>query len=74
MSKFPTKKFVAHVELFMNNLNLRDSNKKNIVAVSGGVDSLALMYVLNDIFNGHLTVLHINHGTRPENKMEENLV
>ncbi|RPJ73582.1 MAG: tRNA lysidine(34) synthetase TilS, partial [Alphaproteobacteria bacterium] len=74
MTKFQTKHFVSHVHLFMDSLQLIDTSKSNLVAVSGGVDSIALMYVLHDIFKGNLRVLHINHGTRAENIVEENLV
>jgi tRNA(Ile)-lysidine synthase len=58
----------------MNSLQLINPQKSNLVAVSGGVDSIALMYVLHAIFKGNLRVLHINHGTRPENSAEQNLV
>jgi len=58
----------------MDSLQLINTNKSVLVAVSGGVDSIALMYVLSEIFKGRLRVLHINHGTRPENIDEENLV
>ncbi|MBC7539905.1 MAG: tRNA lysidine(34) synthetase TilS [Bacteriovorax sp.] len=55
-------------------MQLINSDKSILVAVSGGVDSIALMYVLAEIFKGQLRVLHINHGTRPANIDEENLV
>lgn len=74
MNRFPTLQFVSHVHLFMKSHQLLNAEKPNLVAVSGGVDSLALMYVLNDIFRGNLRVLHINHGTRAENDREELLV
>lgn len=74
MAKFLSKHFVSHVHLFMNSLQLINPEKSNLVAVSGGVDSIALMYVLNQVFNGNLRVLHINHGTRAENINEEKLV
>ena len=73
-SRFFGKQFVKHVHLFMDSMQLINPKKSHLVAVSGGVDSIALMYVLAEIFNGHLRVLHINHGTRPENIDEENLV
>lgn len=73
-TKFMSRKFVNHVDLFMNSLQLKDNQKSVLVAVSGGVDSIALMYVLNSIFKGQIRVLHINHGTRAENIVEENLV
>lgn len=74
MAKFIPKHFVSHVHLFMQNLQLIQKEKSNLVAVSGGVDSIALMYVLNHIFEGNLRVLHINHGTRAENIIEQELV
>ena len=73
-SIFLCKKFVQHVHAFMDSLELINANKSVLVAVSGGVDSIALMYVLSEIFKGGLRVLHINHGTRPDNIDEENLV
>lgn len=72
--KFRTKQFNKHVQLFMESLQLINTDKSVLVAVSGGVDSIALMYVLADIFKGQLKVLHINHGTRPANIDEEKLV
>ncbi|MDO9182397.1 MAG: tRNA lysidine(34) synthetase TilS, partial [Bacteriovorax sp.] len=72
--KFKTKQFVLHVQTFMNSLQLISPDKSILVAVSGGVDSVALMYVLADIFKGRIRILHINHGTRAANIDEENLV
>ena len=73
-SRLYTKLFGEHIRKFMELHALLPVDKKAIVAVSGGVDSLALMYVLNQILGPKLRVLHINHGTRPENIHEENLV
>ncbi len=73
-SRFNSKQFVRHVHNFMDSMNLRNADKSILVAVSGGVDSLALMYALNKICQGKIRVLHINHGTRPENAHEEKLV
>ena len=73
-SRYYTKQFIEHIRTFMKVHSLLPLNKKAIVAVSGGVDSLALMYVLKAIIGPQLRVLHINHGTRAENLMEENLV
>ena len=39
-----------------------------VVAVSGGVDSLALLHVLSDLsqqLQFHLQIAHYNHGLRP---------
>jgi tRNA(Ile)-lysidine synthase len=74
ISTFRARQFVKHVQLFMDSMQLINIDKSVLVAVSGGVDSIALMYVLADIFKGQLRVLHINHGTRAENTDEEKLV
>lgn len=73
-SFFQAKQFIKHVHQFMETMQLINSEKQVIVAVSGGVDSIALMYALSEILNGQLRILHINHGTRPENIDEQNLV
>ncbi len=41
------------------------------VALSGGVDSVALLYVLRKIFPGVLSVVHCNHGLRGEESDED---
>jgi tRNA(Ile)-lysidine synthase len=74
LSRLYTKQFIEHVSKFMELHKLMPTHKKAIIAVSGGVDSLALMFVLKSILGTNLKVLHINHGTRPENIYEENLV
>ncbi len=68
------KQFASHISAFIKSNLLHNVNKKIVVAVSGGVDSLALLYVLNELFEGQVKVLHINHGTRKECIDEENLV
>lgn len=72
--KFNSRHFLRHVQQFMESMHLFHPEKQVIVAVSGGVDSLVLMYVLSELTNGQLKVLHINHGTRVENADEEKLV
>ncbi len=57
-------------------------SKRAVVAVSGGSDSMLLLYLLNDLKNSQegssflkeLVAVHINHGTRPSNFKEEELV
>ena len=76
-SKFNTKQFENHVDSFMDSMQLHSPDKSIVVAVSGGVDSIALMYVLHRIMpnkSRSIRVLHINHGTRIENADEEKLV
>ena len=73
-SRLFTKHFTEHIRNFMELHSLMPLQKKALVAVSGGVDSLALMYILNSVLDCELRVLHINHGTRAENFHEESLV
>ena len=44
------------------------------IAVSGGSDSLALLYLCAEFSNSDFTVLHFNHNVRPEAKDEELMV
>lgn len=56
---------------------LRDGSKF-FVAVSGGIDSMALLFCLKEIqsygYSFSLQAIHINHGTRAEQIQEEELV
>ena len=76
--KGPIKAFVDYVELFMENNRLFPQSGKAIVAVSGGMDSMALLAFLKEIQKRKriksIEVLHVNHGTRQENIQEERLV
>lgn len=48
-----------------------------VVAVSGGVDSMVLLDILRQLYRGQedrLTVVHVNHGLRPEAIKDEKLV
>lgn len=66
--------FKEHVLNFVNTHHLIDPNKKIVIAVSGGVDSLALVDVISS-FGVHFELLHFNHGTRPEeNLLEEQTI
>lgn len=47
--------------------------KKLAVAVSGGVDSIALLYWMVEI-GANIVCLHVNHGLRDAAKIEENYV
>ncbi len=48
--------------------NMLSSGETVVVGVSGGADSLGLLYILAEIeeYNLKLIVSHINHGIRPE--------
>ncbi|HET7528979.1 MAG TPA: tRNA lysidine(34) synthetase TilS [Candidatus Saccharimonadales bacterium] len=45
-----------------------------IVAVSGGVDSMALLDLLSRLPKVELVVAHFNHGIRPDSREDEKLV
>lgn len=48
---------------------------KSVVAVSGGPDSMALLFLLaKDLSKDNLCVVHVNHGWRKESVAEEELV
>ncbi len=53
--------------------NLFPSGAKILLAVSGGPDSLCLLHLMSEIaseLNITLHIVHVNHGLRPESKME----
>jgi tRNA(Ile)-lysidine synthase len=53
------------------------ANKKYVFAVSGGVDSMTLLYLANSLKeknNWQIIVSHINHGIRPDSALDEELV
>lgn len=72
------QKLITFIENFMEDTNLFPSNGGCFwVAVSSGVDSMFLLYVLHEVAKKRgisLKAIHINHGTRKENIDEENLV
>jgi tRNA(Ile)-lysidine synthase/bifunctional protein TilS/HprT len=56
---------------------LLDSNKKILLAVSGGVDSIVLFHLLEGIEEEqrpNIAIAHINHQLRPESDAEERFV
>jgi tRNA(Ile)-lysidine synthase len=72
------KILINHVEKFIQRATLLGPSKKVVVAVSAGSDSMALLFVMKEILNkkgiNNLRAFHINHGTRSENKAEQELV
>ncbi|MBC7712902.1 MAG: tRNA lysidine(34) synthetase TilS [Rhizobacter sp.] len=62
--------FKEHVRTFIKEHDLIHPDKKIILSVSGGVDSI----VMADIFASlgvYFELLHFNHGTRPEENLKE---
>lgn len=73
-----TRRFINHVESFVSEHDLIKKDSKLLVAVSGGIDSMALMHVLSELqsfgYSIAVRILHVNHGTRDENVHESRLV
>lgn len=65
--------FKEHVRTFIKEHDLIHPDKKIILSVSGGVDSMVLADVIAS-FGHYFELLHFNHGTRKENTEEEALV
>lgn len=68
------KHFETYLSEFANLHGLFDRNRKYLVAVSGGLDSVVLLHMLGKLAAIKFEVIHFNHGTRPENEAEENFV
>jgi tRNA(Ile)-lysidine synthase len=65
---------VKQVKRTIDRYHLLEKDDRLIVGVSGGVDSMVLLHVLNacrEGFNLSLIVAHINHGFRPEESEKE---
>ncbi len=66
------------VKKTIDRYHLLDRDDRIIVAVSGGVDSMVMLHLLNALrkdFGLSLIVAHVNHGLRPdESKKEAELV
>ena len=64
-------------EHMLERYNLLKNDKKVIIAVSGGVDSIVLLHLMQSISadrRPEIIVAHINHELRPESGQEEMLV
>ena len=63
--------FYKHIE----NNYIFEKNPKIAVAVSGGPDSMALLFLIkkiSEVKRGHLSVLIVDHNLRQESKIESN--
>ncbi len=64
-----TSRFVQQMHRFILQHTMIENGETVLVAVSGGADSLALLYGLHALraqLNCHLHVAHLNHGLRPD--------
>jgi tRNA(Ile)-lysidine synthase len=70
--------FLDHVKRTIDYYHLLDRGDRLIVGVSGGVDSMVLLHLLNVFrkqFDLSLIIAHVNHGLRPkESEAEAELV
>lgn len=71
-------RFINHFEGFLNQYELFGKSTPLLVAVSGGIDSIAILFAINSLrkfgYSNSLRVLHINHGTRSGQLKEEEFV
>lgn len=67
----------TEIEQVLERYDLLENNKKVIIAVSGGVDSIVLLHLMQSLSadkRPEIIVAHVNHELRPESKQEEALV
>lgn len=67
-------KFIEKVKKTIKKYRMLESGDKVIIGVSGGPDSMALLYALNQIkkkYNLELKVTHLNHGFRGKEAQRE---
>lgn len=60
---------IQKIKEFIHKKNLIEPKERLVLGVSGGADSVALLYVLMELkreFQMELVVVHINHGIRQE--------
>lgn len=73
-----TDRFESHLARFIEKYRLFDKKQDLSLAVSGGVDSMALALAISKLkrfgYSNKLNIIHINHGTRKEQYQEAQLV
>lgn len=73
-----TKQFMAHLKSFVEEHKLFNINSSLLITVSGGIDSMAVLYALYELqscgYSNGLRVVHINHKTRGGQDQESLLV
>lgn len=62
--------FIRHVHHFMQGHDLLNSQKRILLSISGGVDSICLLHLFFAL-ELDFEILHFNHGTRGEANLEE---
>lgn len=73
-----TYRFEKHLKSFVENYELFGPRDSLMVAVSGGIDSMALCFALHQLqrfgYSNEVRVVHIHHGTRDGQDQEAELV
>ena len=70
-------RFVQDMHRFISEQNMIKEGEMVLVAVSGGADSLALLYALHDLqkhIHCHLHVVHLNHSLRDNSSEDADFV
>ncbi|OHB49848.1 MAG: tRNA lysidine(34) synthetase TilS [Planctomycetes bacterium GWF2_41_51] len=58
-------------ENFLRQNELLPSGKKILLAVSGGADSVALLYILDKLFHNDIFIAHVNHQLRGDESLAD---
>lgn len=69
-----SNKLINRVKRTIDKYHLLENDDRVVVGVSGGIDSMVLLYILNNLrkeYNLFLIVAHLNHGLRPEESITE---
>lgn len=69
-----TERLLRKVKRTIDQYHLLEKDDRLIVGVSGGIDSMVLLYILNTLrqkYNLSIIVAHLNHGLRPEEAYQE---
>lgn len=73
-----TDRFLRHLDKFIQSLSLFDKKQDLYIGCSGGADSMALVHCVYQLrrfgYSNKLTCIHINHGTRDSQIIDEKLV
>lgn len=73
-----TARFISQMTSFIHNYKLFNQNDELLIAVSGGIDSVVLLYSIYLLqscgYSNDLRVIHINHNSRIGQDEEEKFV
>lgn len=66
--------FFSRIQNELNNFNDLNKGDRILLAVSGGLDSMALLFILNETNLFDLNIAHVNHGLRFNSGDDEKFV